>query len=67
MEIKLAKAVKGRLVRNPADMAPITEQGTLVRVDSFILRRVKDGDITLHDAPKEKPKSNPKPDEGGNK
>ena len=66
MEIKLAKAVKGRLVRNPADRAPITEAGTLVKVDSFILRRVKDGDLTLHDAPAEKSKSNPNP-EGGKK
>lgn len=65
MEIKLARAVEGRLVRNPADRVPITAKGILIKVNSFILRRVKDGDLTLHDAPMEKTKSlNP---EGGKK
>lgn len=67
MEVKIARAVEGRLVRNPIDGIPITEKGTLVKVNSFMLRRVQDGDLTLHDVPAEKKQVNQKNDEGGKK
>jgi hypothetical protein len=63
MNIKLVKATKGKLLRHPSGVT-INETGSVMRVDSFILRAEKDGDVTVTDAPKEKPR---KPEEGGHK
>ena len=54
MSRKLVKVVEGRMVRNPTSGLLIPQEGLSVQVNSFWLRRVKDGDVTLEDEQPEK-------------
>lgn len=49
------KPVEGRVVRDPRTMQILPEEGRDVPDTSFWHRRIRDGDVTVEDAPAETP------------